>query len=295
MMARRLLAGVYPPFAALAIVAVALLLLPRADSASAGDGSAATATGLVTIDFTAEVTLVVDSVNLLGGAISVGDTITGSYAFDATTPDSNPISTVGDYRQVSSPHGIIVNADGFVFETDPSNVDFLVEVTNDHGAPPQDNYLLISYNNLPLSNGLEVAFISWQLTDHTASAHTSAGLPKVPPNLSDWASGLGLDLIGGVIPFGSGFTYLVRAHVTSVQLTSQPGPTITPTFTPTVTPTPTPLFPVGGVALDGELRTLPLETSGTSPGAGSTVQWLAATLLALLVLGGGVALRRRRR
>ena len=64
-----------------------------------------------------------------------------------------------------------------------------------------------------------------------------------------------------------------------------------------VPPTATPLPPpgVGGIALDGELRTLPLEHSATTPGAGSTVQWLAVTLLALLVLGGGVALRRRRR
>ena len=70
-------------------------------------------------------------------------------------------------------------------------------------------------------------------------------------------------------------------------------PTCTPT--PEPTPTPTPLPPIGGIALDGEMRTLPLEDSATSPGVGSTVQWLAVTSLALLVLGGGVTLRRRRR
>ena len=70
-------------------------------------------------------------------------------------------------------------------------------------------------------------------------------------------------------------------------------PTCTPT--PEPTPTPTPLPPIGGVALDSELRTLQLEEPATHSGAGSTVQWLAVTLLALLVLGGGVALRRRLR
>jgi len=188
----------------------------------------------------------------------------------------------------------MVNAGGFVFETDASNVDFLISISDNHGAPPQDNYLLISYNNLPLSNGLKVWFVSWGLTDFTASVHTSDALPKVPPNPSDWTPVFGLDLFGGVNPTPSGFIYLVRAHVTSIELTSEPGPTITPTPTPTVTPTPTPLFPVGGVALDGELRTLPVEDPATTTHADSAAPWLAVTLLALLVLGG-VALRRQSR
>ena len=409
MMARRLLAGVLPKLATLAILVLALLLLPRADSASAGSGSAATGTELITINVTAQVGLVSDLDNVLGGAISVGDIISGTYTYDPTVPDSSGFTTVGEYWHVSPPYGIRVFAGGFVFETDPSDVNFLVEITNDHTRTPRDNYLLRSYNNLPLSNGMTVEHISWQLNDDTAAALTSASLPKVPPNLSDWDSVAGLTLRGENPNDSSVRGYIVRAHVTFVELASQPAqpdlviesigdaqqpftdcttpagvkvtirnvgdgsagpsttrissssgsqsvatpaiapgqattvfstltgipfndtytavadytdtvdesdeanntlvdsfslgtlptctplPTVTPTPSPTPTPTPSPPPAVGGVSGDSELRTLPLEEATTNSGVGSTAQWLAVTLLALLVVFGGVALRRQRR
>ena len=56
---------------------------------ASGASTAASAT-TITVNITAEVALVVDSDEILGGAINVGDTITGTYTYDSTTSDSNP-------------------------------------------------------------------------------------------------------------------------------------------------------------------------------------------------------------
>jgi uncharacterized repeat protein (TIGR01451 family) len=177
----------------------------------------------VIIKITAEVATVDDSSGLLGGSINVGDTLTGCYSYETTTPDTNSSPTVGDYRHSSPQFGITINGGGFVFETDPANVDFLVEIVNDHGTPARDNYLLRSYNNLPLSNGAFVEHISWQLDDPTLSALSSATLPLVPPNLSDWQSNFGLTIRGCGAANHREFDcdidgqFFVRAHVTSAK------------------------------------------------------------------------------
>jgi hypothetical protein len=139
---------------------------------------------LITIDLTAEVTYVDDLADLLGGKIAVGDIITGSYSYDSDTLDTNPIETVGDYWHYTPPYGISLSVGGFVFQTDPDNVDFLVEIVNDHTGI--DGYLLRSYNNLPLSSGIEVEHIAWQLGDYSMNALSSAALPTSPPVLEDW-------------------------------------------------------------------------------------------------------------
>jgi hypothetical protein len=87
-------------------------------------------------------------------------------------------------------------------------VDFVLEVVNNY--PPQDNYLVRSYNNLPLPSGTFVGGISWLLEDATGSAISSDALPTAAPILADWQFNF-LTFGGGTReePFG------VAAHVTS--------------------------------------------------------------------------------
>jgi len=170
--------------------------------------------GLITIKIVAKVVYIDDRHNLLGGAVNDGDIIEGKYTYDPTTPDTNSAPTVGDYYHTSSSCGIEVKAGGFVFKTDPSDVNFLVEIANDHGSPsPSDNYLLISYNNLPLSDEILVDYILWQLDDDTCTALSSTDLPTTAPVLADWESIFGLTLSGSD-PSDPYKTYLIRAHVT---------------------------------------------------------------------------------
>jgi len=159
----------------------------------------------VTIYIEAEVDYAWSTGDFLVGKIDVGDTLTGWYTFDSETPDTHPLEEGGNYWHYSTPAGITLSGGGFTFQTDPADVEFLVEICN---GGITDDYLLRSYNNLPLSNGFGVSHISWQLTDDTATALSDASLPLTPPVLSDWRQDLNILDIDG-----SGFG--IRAHVIS--------------------------------------------------------------------------------
>ncbi|MHC4333594.1 MAG: PEP-CTERM sorting domain-containing protein [Planctomycetota bacterium] len=185
-----------------------MLLIAAGVCSLAFQGQRADAT-LITIAIEAEVDYVEDLGSYLEGRINPGDIITGTYTYDSTTPDTNPSAYVGDYEHRAAPAGISLTVGGFNFASDPTNVYFLLSVCNAGGPYQQDNYLLLSYNNLPLSNGSVVDHISWQLDDPTASALSSDGLPIGPPILDQWQSIVGLRLDG------ERAGYIVHAYVTS--------------------------------------------------------------------------------
>ena len=162
---------------------------------------------LIIIEIEAVVDLVSDDGNYLDGQISVDDIITGYYTY------SNPAGSIGRYEHYSAPAGISLSVGGFDFETDLSNVDFLVSVADNYSS--MDNYLLRSNNNLALSNGTAVEYISWQLDDTTATALTSDSLPTIAPILSQWQSFNHLRL-------EADRKYLVDAHVTSAVVIPEP-------------------------------------------------------------------------
>jgi hypothetical protein len=169
---------------------------------------------IVTIFFTAEVSEVEDTAGHLNG-LKPGDLLTGFYSYDVTTPDSNSLTTVGDYWHYTAPAGIVVCGNGLVFETDPTNVEFLVEIVNDHGTvSPKDNYLVLSYVNRPLPT-VDVDYIAWQLDDPSAAAVASDALPAVPPDLEDWMSVFGLAIES---PYWEEEPFRLRAHVIAVSM-----------------------------------------------------------------------------
>jgi len=85
---------------------------------------------IVEINITAEISEIHDQYGLLNGQLSVGSIISGSYIYDSDTPDSSLEPDYGEYLHTSGPHGITLNAGGFVFQTDPDNVEFLVGIEN---------------------------------------------------------------------------------------------------------------------------------------------------------------------
>ena len=127
---------------------------------------------LITIEISGQVTSVSDQFNHFGNNIHIGDTITGTYTYDSTGIDSNPLT------------GINLTVSGFDFKTDPFSVDFTLEVANNYiGA---DYYTVSSYSNLPLSDGTPVQFIVWWLYDPTGTALSSDAMPLTAPDLSRW-------------------------------------------------------------------------------------------------------------
>lgn len=180
---------------------------------------------IITIAIEATVDWVNDPCDYLEGNITPGDIITGTYTYDSDTVDSSPLTTVGDYWYYDSPFGISLSVDGIDFRTDPCNVNFLVEIINDHGPLNRDGYYLNSSYNLPLTNGLPIDYISWQLDDSTGQAISSIELPITAPSLTDWEEFWGLRLestkrkdINGVYYEG----FLISSSVTSAVVVPEP-------------------------------------------------------------------------
>ena len=179
----------------------------------------------ITIGLEAYVVEFTDGDNLLLGKIGVGDTISGYYTYDSNTTDADVLSdTVGMYFHYEGDYGILLNSGDFAFRSDPENTEFLVSIVNNHGVFEIDNYNLISYNNLDLSNGVSVGHIIWQLDDESGSALDSDALPLTAPVLSDWPdTWFHLAIEGGE---ESGIGYFIRAEVTSVEIIPEPATAI---------------------------------------------------------------------
>lgn len=164
----------------------------------------------------AEVALVDDMNNVLGGSVYVGQPLLMSYAFDSDTTNTGAIPQVGDYWHYAGDYGMRVQVGPHDWRSDPSNLSFLVEMVNDYVG--LDNYLLRSYNNIDYS-GLSgpIQHMSWQLDDPSQTALTSTALPPLPPNLGIFQSWFGIDVEGGDMfnPFGGSF--LVRSHATAIR------------------------------------------------------------------------------
>jgi hypothetical protein len=170
---------------------------------------------IVQIEVIARVVGVDDRANLLGGAINTDDIMTGSYLYDSDAPDRNPSATLGAYRYFEAPYGISLTTGPFTFRTDSTNPDFLIGIDNyTYGS---DTYSFISYNNLPLPNGVEVEHIFWQLDDYAGTALSSDALLLGAPDLSDWSHPSEL-----MITFGPQEISRIGAEVLSVQLVPEP-------------------------------------------------------------------------
>jgi hypothetical protein len=170
---------------------------------------------LVTIEIEAVVDSVDDPFGYLEGNITPGDIITGIYTYDTDTPDSSPLPGAGRYEHYAHPSGFSLSVGGLDFVTDPANTHFLIEIVNNY--PSDDGYGVVSYNNLPVSNGTSVNNISWALKDYSATALSSVELTTTAPVLTDWQVNY-LNIGGG--PGRSGFVF--QAHVTSAVVIPEP-------------------------------------------------------------------------
>jgi len=170
---------------------------------------------LITIEIEAVVDSVDDPFGYLEGNITPADIISGIYTYDTDTPDSSPLPGAGRYEHYAHPAGFSLSVGGLDFVTDPANTDFLIEIVNNY--PYDDGYGVVSYNNLPLSNGTSVNNTSWGLKDYSATAISSIELTATAPVLDDWDVNR-LAVNGGTRarPFG------IMSHVTSAVVIPEP-------------------------------------------------------------------------
>jgi hypothetical protein len=180
---------------------------------------------IITIGLTAQVDNVGDSYNLLENKIHVGDTITGFYTYDSSTPNSDPQPQYnGVYPYTTAPYGMSLTVGSVTFQTNSANVNFVVSLTNNFYSDPYDSYGITSHNNLALNNGLSVDRLQWGLADYDGTTFSSTELPQEPLDLSKWQSNY-LSVMGGRYPFPSPSEktlFQVNGHVTDVYLVPEP-------------------------------------------------------------------------
>jgi len=144
----------------------------------------------VTIQIEGVVDDISDHGNYLTGKVNIGDTITGWYTYDTSTPDTFPYQAGneyrGDYWHNSAPAGVSVFINDLEFKTDPLNVQFLMSITNAGYTYSTDDYGLLSYNNISNMEGVSTDIISLALEDYSGTALSSDALPTAPPNLNLW-------------------------------------------------------------------------------------------------------------
>lgn len=179
--------------------------------------SAAAQAELITVEFSGSVTDVNDGYNLLAGLdVSLGDTFTGRYTYDTSQPPLTHIPDQSSYVYTTHPNGIVVYINDLIIQTDPANVDFLIQIANDKDG--KDFYIVNSSNNLPL-NTLEITDINWQLQDTTMAALTDHYITSDAPEVSLWPYN-SLTVMGGSDPMHSGMYFWISGMFSQAQVVS---------------------------------------------------------------------------
>jgi len=140
--------------------------------------------GVVSVDIYGWVTEVDDRNGVLGGQIAIDDFVSGNYIYDSGVSDNNPSALIGNYRYDSAPFGLSLNINDLVFESNPQELDLLIEIYNDYDL--KDRYFISSANNQALSNGAAVDQILWQLVDEQGTVLSSDSLISPSPISGGW-------------------------------------------------------------------------------------------------------------
>ncbi|MFC4311260.1 hypothetical protein ACFPN2_19330 [Steroidobacter flavus] len=149
-------------------------LLAAAAAASAGE--------FVTVEVKARVTNVQDPAGMLGGQVTQGQLVTGSYKYDIHVPDDVSDPAFGYYVQ---PHASFKMAVGsLTFESDGVSTDRSVSVQP--SASPGNSLAFIQFMsqaNKPLPNGTPVGQIAFAFQDSNGYEPASDAMPTAAPSL----------------------------------------------------------------------------------------------------------------
>ena len=139
----------------------------------------------ITFNFEGIVSSVSDVGNVLGGAVMVGDSLTGSYSFDSLTPDTNPGNTgAGAYL----PSGLSFEVGSITYVSDPP-LDISTDLIFVTDQIVQDVYQ-VQFRSMQQTSGpaldpsMDVFFV--QLLDNDGTFHPDDSLPLSPPPLDPY-------------------------------------------------------------------------------------------------------------
>jgi FIMAH domain len=161
-----------------------------------------TPTSAQTITFNFQATII-DAGGL--SAFNVGETINGTYTFDATAPDLDGSPEVGSYETVMSL--TMTTSGGYSVMATAASSKGLIEVQNDTENLTKDRYVLNVEEPFqaltgPSVDGRAPSFVTIVLRSSLTTALPSDALPLVPPSLADFDRDnsliLGFDCCSGV-------------------------------------------------------------------------------------------------
>lgn len=112
---------------------------------------------------------------------AIGDTFSGTYTFDSTTPDSNTSPNLGDYYTPLTPLSATVGS----YSASANSGAILIR-----DNVPVEDYYFLQTNSLtgPTVLGLPVTFFGLELHDSTGTVYNNDSLLLLPPDLQDYDS-----------------------------------------------------------------------------------------------------------
>jgi len=165
--------------------AKSLLLGAIASVCSVGSASAAQ----LTVYLTGHVTGIYDSAGMLGGQLTVGQTLTGQYTYDTGVPDHDSSWNYGDYTLGNSQGSVRLSVGSAVFESDLTAPYWRYEVVVH--PPDQPGYQgfirLLTSGYRPLANGAPVNDVQIDFDDYPGDTPSSDALPTSAPDLSKFS------------------------------------------------------------------------------------------------------------
>ncbi|MCB9849737.1 MAG: hypothetical protein H6817_03440 [Phycisphaerales bacterium] len=162
----------------------------------------------VTFAFEGDITFVSDRDGILGGQVNVGDTFSGSYTFESTTPDSEPHPRFGYYDDAISQ--IDGQAGGVPFSS-PSGSTSYINIRNNEGGL-SDSYF--AFGDVLIAD--RAVTFSIQLFGSDTTQLSDDSLLLVPPELTAFSPRL--LFLGGSESAGIN----IQADVSSLVLIPEP-------------------------------------------------------------------------
>ncbi|NQT52616.1 PEP-CTERM sorting domain-containing protein [bacterium] len=147
----------------------------------------------ITFDLVGQVDSVSDPAGILAGAgvpVAVGDTFTGSYTFESTTPDGNPAASLAQYFVMGAPYGFSVNMGGATYSYTTGGSPS-VHITVGNNNPTMDTYGVSRISPIDVVSTATFPSIAWMdmmftLMDTTGAVFSDTNLLLTPPTLSDF-------------------------------------------------------------------------------------------------------------
>ncbi|WP_455201443.1 hypothetical protein [Kaarinaea lacus] len=137
----------------------------------------------VTFQIKAVVDHIYDPDNAMADRIKLGESLTSTYTFDTTIPDTASSPIYGFYNQAnnkSNGFSLIIKKLSATPITS-RNIDFhSINTWNSHG----DFYYAESKMRSPVGNGITITYVGLEIFDITGQAIPDDKLTNIPPNIS---------------------------------------------------------------------------------------------------------------